>query len=185
MNEFVPRDLKAESKKYAEKLKKIKCFLIDVDGILTPGHVYWANSEIGFSRFFHVHDGYGIKLLKDFGLKVGIISGGDSISLIKRIENLNIEYSYCGSEDKREAYKDFKQKTGATDEEILYMGDELFDIPILRKVGFSATNQIAAVEVRETVDYITQKGPGQGCVREVIDMVRYAQDLVVNIKSMD
>jgi len=181
--EFQPRDLKKEAQKYKEKLAKIKYALFDADGILTPGLIYWANSEIGFSRAFHVHDGYGIKLLREAGIVVGVISGGDSISLIKRIENLKIEHSYCGAEDKREAYLDFQKQTGCTDEQTLYMGDELFDIPILNRVGFSATNTHAATEVRETVDYITQKGPGQGCVREVIDMIRYAQGIEPKIES--
>ena len=181
--EFIPRDLKVEAKKYQSKLEKIKYVLLDADGILTPGHIFWANSEIGFSRSFHVHDGYGIKLLREAGLVVGVISGGDSISLIKRVENLKIEHSFCGSEDKRKAYLEFQKQTGATDEQTLYMGDELFDIPLLNRVGFSATNTHAAIEVRETVDYITQKGPGQGCVREVIDMLRYAQNLLPKVEE--
>lgn len=183
--DFNPRNLKQEAEKYQAKLKKIKYALFDADGILTPGHIYWANSEIGFSRAFHVHDGYGIKLLREAGIIVGVISGGNSISLMKRIENLKIEHSFCGNEDKRQAYLDFQKATSCKDEETLYMGDELFDIPILKRVGFSATNTHAAIEVRDSVDYITQKGPGEGCVREVIDMVRYAQGIEVEIKDFD
>jgi 3-deoxy-D-manno-octulosonate 8-phosphate phosphatase (KDO 8-P phosphatase) len=183
--EFVPRDLKATAKKHFEKLDKIRLFLIDADGILTPGHVYWASEEVGFSRQFHVHDGYGIKSLMKLGIQVGVISGGDSISLMKRVQDLGVTYSFCGNEDKRASYTSIQQKSGLADENILYMGDELFDMPILERVGFSATNTYAPLEVRECVDYITQKGPGQGCVREVIDMLRYAQKLEIPVPGFE
>ncbi len=177
MEELNRKKIVELAKKYEEKLKKIKAFLIDADGILTTGHIYFHDEKTGFNRFFHVADGYGIKILKRAGIKVGIISGGSSMGLKMRTQNPLVDFSYLGNEDKRDAYTDILEKTKLKDEEILYMGDELFDIPLLKRVGFSATAKNATFEVREIVDYITTTNSGMGCVREVIDILRFAQGI--------
>lgn len=173
--------LKDTSKKFEAKLKKIKVVCFDLDGILTDSHVWWASEEVGFNRTFCIYDGYGMKLLMKAGIKVGVITGGNSISVTKRTEQLGLDFCYAGNEDKREAYKEMMKKYNVTPEEVLYMGDELFDIPLLRKSGFSATVPNTCDEVKEQVDYVTIKESGKGCAREVIDLVRYAQDIYPNI----
>ena len=172
------------ARKYEDKLRPIKVFLTDVDGILTDGKIYFAGDEVGFNRFFHVHDGYGFKLLQAAGIKVGIISGGASLGLEKRFSTLKVEYCFIGNEDKREAYLKIKED-GFKDSEILYMGDELFDLPILKRAGFCATVPSACLEVQEVVDYTTFRESGQGCVREVIDIVRFAQNIVSFVPDFD
>ncbi len=167
-------DLRQESKKYESKLSQIKVALFDVDGILTNGQLYYAGEEVGFNRFFHTHDGYGLKILQEAGLKVGIVSGGDSLGVKRRFELLGVDYMYLGSLDKRAAYNEIKKDAGVEDENILYMGDEFFDLPLLRKAGFSASVPSASHEVQEQVDYVTHRPSGMGAAREVIDMVRYA-----------
>ncbi|MBL7666236.1 MAG: HAD hydrolase family protein [Bacteriovoracaceae bacterium] len=162
---------------FKAKLAKIKVALFDVDGILTNGHIYFQGGEIGFNRFFHVQDGYGLKLLMDAGIKVGIITGGDSVGVKKRFELLDVDYLYTGNEDKRAAFNDIVKQTGAKDDEILYMGDEFFDLPLLKRSGFSATVPHSSLEIREQVDYVTYREGGEGAVREVIDMLRYAQNI--------
>src|SRR6188768_4244128 len=131
--------LRATAKRFEEKLKKIKVVCFDLDGILTDSHVWWASEEVGFNRTFNIYDGYGMKVLMKAGLKVGIITGGNSVSVNKRVEQLGVDFSYVGNEDKREAFKDLMSKYKVGADEILYMGDEIFDMPLLKKAGFAAT----------------------------------------------
>lgn len=178
-------ELEKEAEQFRDKLSKIKVCLFDVDGILTNGRLWWHGNEVGFNRYFHVQDGYGLKLLMKCGLKVGIISGGNSQGVMERFNLLGIDYMHLGNEDKREAYKSVLKEANVKPYEVLYMGDELFDIPLLKASGFSATVANACYEVRHCVDYITKKEPGSGCVREVIDMLRWIQGLKVEIPDFD
>lgn len=173
-------NLKLLAEQHKKKLSQIKVFLTDCDGVLTNSQLYWAGEEVGWTRFFNAQDGYGLKLLQRHGLKVGIISGGASLGLEKRCENLQVDFAFLGSEDKRSAYLQVLDK-GYKDEEILYIGDDFFDLPILRRAGFSATVPHASMEICEEVDYVTQREGGQGCVRELVDILRYAQDIVPHI----
>ncbi|RLA61377.1 MAG: hypothetical protein DRQ88_06650 [Epsilonproteobacteria bacterium] len=176
-------DLREISKRYHEKLSKIKVALFDVDGILTNGLISWDGEPVGFNRSTHTQDGYGLKVLMQAGIKVGVISGGQSLGVVKRFEeNLNLDYVFLGNEDKRDAYLKVLDK-GHSDDEILYMGDEFFDLPLLKRAGFSATVPNASFEIREVVDYVTIRPSGQACVREVIDLIRYAQGIVPKIKE--
>jgi len=175
--------LRETAKKFEAKLKKIKVVVFDLDGILTNAHVWWASEEVGFNRTFNIYDGYGMKVLMAAGLKVGVITGGNSVSVFKRTDQLGINFCYAGNEDKREAFLDIMKKYEVTAEEILYMGDELFDIPLLKKAGFSATVPNTSDEVKEIVDYVTIRKSGEGCAREVIDLVRYAQGITPQLED--
>jgi len=97
---------------------------------------------------------------------------------------LGLDFIFLGNEDKRAAYLEVL-KMGFKDHEILYMGDELFDIPLLKRAGFSATVPNASLEVREIVDYITTRPSGKACAREVIDILRYAKGLKPKILDFD
>lgn len=169
--------LKDTAKKFEDKLKNIKVACFDLDGILTNSLIWWANEEVGFNRTFCIYDGYGMKLLMKSGIRVGVITGGNSISVMKRTEQLGLDFCYAGNEDKRAAFLDLMKRYDVSASEILYMGDELFDIPLLKKAGFSATVPNTCEEVKEVVDYVTLKESGLGCAREVIDLVRYAQNI--------
>lgn len=166
------------AKKFETKLKKIKVLAFDLDGILTDAKIWWASEEVGFNRTFCVYDGYGMKLLMKAGLKVGVITGGNSVSVNKRINQLGLDFCYAGNEDKREAFTDILKRYNVTPDEVLYMGDEIFDLPLLKKAGFSATVPNTTDEVKDQVDYVTKKTSGEGCAREVIDLVRYAQGII-------
>ena len=170
------------SKLYEEKLSKIKICLFDVDGILTDGRIFWAGEEVGFNRQFHTHDGYGMKMLMRAGIKVGIITGGDSVGVKNRFEGLGLDYIYMGNEDKRASFTEILEKENLTAEQALYMGDEFFDLPLLKLAGFSATVPNASEEIREGVDYITHRVSGNACAREVIDLLRYVQKIVPEIE---
>lgn len=176
-------DLRAESKKFEDKLKNIKACAFDVDGILTDGKVWWHGEEVGWNRTTHTSDGYGFHMLMRAGLKIGIITGGKSFSIDKRFtDNLKLDFVFKGSDDKRGAFKEI-MAMGFEANEILYMGDEFFDLPLLKKAGFSATVPSASHEIREAVDYVTHLDSGEGCAREVIDMLRYVQGIVPTIED--
>lgn len=175
----------SEAEKFREKLSKIKVAAFDIDGVLTNGHVWWDGDELGFNRLSHTSDGYGLKLLMEAGIKTGVISGGDSVSVRKRFaQNLKLDFAFLGNEDKRESYNKLLEM-GYKDEEILFMGDELFDIPLLKRAGFSATVPGAPFEVHNLCDYVTTREGGQGAVREVIDLVRLAIGFTPKILDFD
>ena len=148
-----------------------------MDGILTDARVRFEGDEVGWNRDFNIYDGYGMKLLMAAGIKVGVITGGNSVSVKKRVEQLGLDFSYTGNEDKREAFLDVMKRYNVSAENILYMGDELFDIPLLKKAGFAATVPSAGIEVHEIADYVTTRTSGNACAREVIDLLRYAQKI--------
>lgn len=186
MKSSLERDLRVVAKKFQKKLKKIKVVLFDIDGILTDALVRYEGEEVGFNRSFHAQDGYGIKVLMQAGIKVGVISGGVSLSIHKRfIENLQVDFTFFGSEDKREAFLEVMRLTGVKAEEILFMGDELFDIPLMKRAGFSATVPFTSAEVKEAADYVTQRRAGLGAAREVMDLVRHAQNITPEILDFD
>ena len=170
-------NLKEIAKKHEAKLKKIKVCAFDVDGILTDCKVQWDGEEVGFNRTFNIYDGFGMKMLMKAGIKVGVITGGDSVSVQKRTSQLGVDFAYLGNEDKRLAFNEIMTKFNVQADEILYMGDELFDLPLLRRCGFSATVPNTTDEVTTMVDYVTERKSGEGCAREVMDLVRYAQDI--------
>lgn len=178
-------NLREIAEKHKDKLKGIKVVAFDVDGILTNGQVYWSGNEVGFNRFTHTHDGYMMKVLMKAGLLVGVITGGDSLGIKKRFaDDLKLSFVYSGNEDKRVAFTKLMDR-GYKAHEILYMGDEFFDIPLLRRSGFSATVSEAPDEVKESVDYVASKPGGFGAAREVMDILRYAQGIVPEVPDFE
>lgn len=156
-----------------QKLSKIKLLLLDVDGILTDCRIFFdPNGE--WRRFFSIRDGYGIKLLLDNGFQVGIITASKSKDIAERAKMLKLTYFYEGSLDKEPAYQEILIKSGLTAEQVAYMGDDLFDLPILTQVGFAATVADAMEEVKNKVHYIAKRPAGNGAVREVCDLIRNA-----------
>ncbi|MBI2711276.1 MAG: HAD hydrolase family protein [Bdellovibrio sp.] len=159
-----------------ERLKKIKVLILDVDGVMTDGRVFWLKDH-GWTRHFHTKDGYGLKVLMKAGIEVAIISGGDSEDVRARMSFLKIKNVFLGDEDKVIALNKIIQSTGLSPENMAFMGDEIFDIPIIEKVGFSATVPHAVDAVKARVNYVTESHGGWGAVREVADAIRKAQGL--------
>lgn len=162
-------------KELQEKLKKIKFLILDVDGVLTDGSIVYS-SEGEEIKIFNVHDGYGIEMLRQNGIPVGIITGRISSIVEKRAQDLKIEDLVQGTIDKIPAAEKFAQKYNLSFDEIAFIGDDLFDIPLLQKVGFSAAPKNARREVKRIVDYVTTNEGGKGAVREVIDMILEAKN---------
>lgn len=153
-----------------ERLKRIKLLILDVDGVLTDGSIVYSSTgeEI---KTFNVHDGYGIELLRQIGIPVAIITGRTSQIVEKRAKDLKIDDLIQGTIDKVPAAETFAKKYKITFDEIAFMGDDLFDIPLLQKVGLSCAPKNARKEVKRIVHYVTKNEGGKGAVREVIDMI--------------
>ena len=155
---------------YKENLKNIKAFIFDVDGVLTDGKL--LISETGeLLRSMNVKDGFAMKFAIDNGFKIGIISGGTNEAVRKRLSDLGIEEIHLKSHNKIVPFNDFKDKYGLHAENILVMGDDIPDIPIIKAAGIGCCPQDAVQEVKSSSDYISQKSWGMGAVRDIIEQV--------------
>lgn len=157
-----------------EKAKTIRLLILDVDGVLTTGVVYYGSD--GFEmKGFHLHDGLGIKLLQKSGVTVAIISGKNSEPVARRLNDLHVEHVYLGHEDKIPPYEALKQMLKLKDDEIAYMGDDLPDLPLLRRAGLALTVPQAPLIIQQHADYITKNKAGKGAVREACEFIMEAQ----------
>lgn len=161
-------------KKVNQRAKAIKLLILDVDGVLTDGRLYYISEQID-ARAFHIHDGLGIKLLQQTGIPVAIISAKKSPAVLRRLKELKIKDYYLGNEQKLEAYDQLKDKYQLEDTHIAYVGDDLPDLPILKRVGFAITVPNAPAIIQEHVHYITKIKAGRGAVREVVELILQAQ----------
>lgn len=160
-----------KSPKLSKKnLRNIKMLITDVDGCLTDGCL-WLDSNLQWRRLFNVLDGVGLKQLMEAGFKIGVITGGTSEDVRLRIKFLGIEYFYDGASDKRPHFKELLEKTGLKPSEIAYIGDEIYDVPIMEQVGFSACPPRAVSQAKKVSHYITRAEGGYGAVREVCDLI--------------
>ena len=160
----------------SEKLKNIKLILTDVDGVLTRGEILFdANgNEL---KIWNVRDGLSFSIAKRLeDIDVGWITGRESKSVESRANNLKIKYLIQGCLDKKEAYAELKEESGLDDFEILYIGDDIVDIPVLELAGISVCPSDAAEEVKEMVDIVADFKGGEGVFRFVLKMVLSAQD---------
>ncbi|MCF6179548.1 MAG: HAD-IIIA family hydrolase [Geopsychrobacter sp.] len=152
------------------KAAGIKLLLLDVDGVLTNGQIIYDGSGNEL-EMFDVRDGHGLKLVQRAGIQVGIITGRKSEVVARRAAELGIEILYQGALNKREPYLEILAQTGLRDEQIAYVGDDLIDLPVLRRVGFSATVADADAEVIKRVDFVSARLGGRGAVREICELL--------------
>lgn len=152
------------------KLAKIKLLLLDVDGVLTDGRIIYDNQGNEL-KAFDVKDGHGLKLLQRAGIEIGIITGRKSDLVARRAAELGISILYQGALRKLDPYLEILKDHELSDEQIAYVGDDLIDLPILRRVGFSATVSDAHPDVLPLVDHVTQRPGGRGAVREICDLL--------------
>lgn len=157
-------------KKLGQKVRQIKMVLLDVDGVMTDGGIYYSADGVEMKRF-NAQDGYGVVLAREHGLKIGIISGRSTPVVEARMNDLKVDEVIQGSADKLAALRDIQKRHGFKDQEIAFMGDDLFDLPLLNVVGFSAAPRNARPEVRKSVDVVTKTDGGHGAVREFIDLI--------------
>ncbi len=157
-----------------EKLAGIKLLLLDVDGVLTDGRIIYDN-EGNELKAFDVKDGHGLKMLQRAGIKVGIITGRSSAVVQRRSAELGIDVLFQGALTKLDPYLQILKEFDLHDHQVAYVGDDLVDLPILRRVGFSATVADAVPDVLPLVDYVTRREGGRGAVREICDLLLRAQ----------
>jgi len=157
-----------------DKIKKIKAVITDVDGVLTDATMNFFSTpagKIAEVKKFCAYDGIGFILLRDFGLKTGIITGGNAPATEHRAETLGLDFLYYNYLDKLPALKDLMARCNLKAEEIAYIGDDLIDIPALRYVGLACAVNNAVPEVKSEADYITQVDGGKGAFREVAELI--------------
>lgn len=159
---------------YKQLLPNITTFIFDVDGVLTNGMLtIMPDGEL--VRHMNVKDGYAMKTALNKGFKVCIISGGTNQAVKSRLAALGIRDIYLGAHNKIEQYKEIQLKYNLTAEEVLYMGDDIPDIPVMQKVGMATCPNNAVPEVQKTAKYISNIKGGEGCVRDVIEQVLKVQ----------
>ncbi len=159
-----------------ERAKKIRMVILDVDGVLTDGRIVYDANGVE-SKFFNVKDGHGIKLLQRAGIGVAIISGRESEVVTRRAAELGIAPVYQRALDKMGPYLDILEKCGLSDSEIAYMGDDLPDLPLLRRVGLAVAPADALEYVLPHAHLITRNRGGWGAVRELCDLILREQGL--------
>jgi 3-deoxy-D-manno-octulosonate 8-phosphate phosphatase (KDO 8-P phosphatase) len=170
-----------------EKAKNIKLLILDVDGVLTDGKLFF-DEQGKESKSFNARDGLGIKLLQKAGIQVAVISGRASKPVALRMEMLGIELVYLGQADKGQAFKEIIAKVGCRPDQAAHVGDDLIDLPVLLQVGMAIAVQDASEYILPYVDWQTRLAGGQGAVREVCDFILQAQgkmdELVNSFKKL-
>jgi 3-deoxy-D-manno-octulosonate 8-phosphate phosphatase (KDO 8-P phosphatase) len=158
-----------------QKAAQVRIMIFDVDGVLTDGRMqYGADGEL--MKSFYVHDGLGIQLLQKMGIATAIISARQTPIVNKRATDLGITYVYQGNHDKRVTFAQLLADTGIKAQECGFMGDDIIDLPLFSKVGFSASVPNAHMETKSRADYVTEAQGGLGAVREICDFILRAQN---------
>lgn len=159
-----------------ERILSVRLVIFDVDGVLTDGGIT-IHDDGSESKTFDVKDGHGIKLLQRSGLQAALISGRFCASVEHRAKGLGIEHVYQGIHRKVEAYEKIKAATGLEDRHMAYVGDDLIDIPVMRRVGFAVCVQDAVDHVKPFAHYVTQRPGGKGAAREICELILQVQGL--------
>jgi len=157
-----------------DRLFKIKLLIVDCDGVLTDGRIVLL-SETEETKFFDVKDGHAIRMAGRAGLKTAIISGRASFAVRARARDLGIAYLYEGAWIKIGPYEEVLAAEGIGDEAVCYVGDDVTDIPLMRRAGLAVAVADAVEEARQHAHYVTERPGGRGAVREVIELIMKAQ----------
>ncbi len=161
-------------KSYKEYLQHITTFIFDIDGVLTDGTVL-IHTDGELLRTMNIKDGYALKTAVQQGFNICIISGGKNEGVRKRLEGLEIKDIYLGAHHKVEQLNEYTDNKNIKLENVLYMGDDIPDLPVMNMVGLPTCPQDAVAEVKEASKYVSFKKGGKGCVRDVIEQVLKVQ----------
>lgn len=169
-----------DTRSYKEILPQITTFIFDVDGVLTNGDVLLMNGSV--YRTLNSKDGYALQYATKLGYSVFIITGGNSEDVKNRLENLGVKEVCLKSSNKIQVYSELKTKYNFSDEEVLYMGDDIPDFEVMKKVGLATCPQDSAQEIKAISHYQSPISGGKGCVRDVIEQTlkvqgKWMQDL--------
>ena len=163
-----------EDKSYKEYLNAITTFIFDVDGVLTDGTITITTSGEQLRRM-NIKDGYAMKTAVDAGYNVCIISGGSNEGVRKRLQGLGIKDIYLGAHNKVVQYEEYLNNYNLKANEIIYVGDDIPDHPVMSLVGLPCCPQDAAIEIKAISKYISHNKGGKGCVRDIIEQVMKVQ----------
>ena len=155
----------------AEEVRAVIC---DVDGVLTDGSIILCDDGTEAKRF-HVWDGTGIKYLLRSGIEVAFLTGRESPVVVRRARELGVKHLRQGAKDKVPAYEELLADLGVDDRQACYVGDDLPDIPVMRRAGFAVAVGNARAEVQAAADHVTTAPGGQGAVRELAELILKAQ----------
>ena len=155
-------------------LKKIKAIIFDIDGVLSSETITLSSEGVPL-RTVNIKDGYAIQLAMKLGLRIVILTGANVSSIRKRYEGLGVEDIYLGCAIKIETYDEFLRKYGLTDDEVMYMGDDIPDLQVMSRVGCPVCPKDACPEIKEICVYVSDRIGGHGCGRDVIEQTLRAQ----------
>jgi 3-deoxy-D-manno-octulosonate 8-phosphate phosphatase (KDO 8-P phosphatase) len=162
-----------------DRARKIKLFLMDVDGTLTDGGVMLMSlpndGGVAEMKTFNSQDGMGLKLAHTMGIRTGFITGRKSPAVSQRARELKVEFVYLGQETKMAAFDECLQKAGVQEDEVAYMGDDLPDMPVAKRAGLAVAVANAAPELKAISHYVTGSRGGEGSAREVVELILKAQ----------
>jgi 3-deoxy-D-manno-octulosonate 8-phosphate phosphatase (KDO 8-P phosphatase) len=164
------------------RARKIKLFLMDVDGTLTDGGVCListtdntGNPSVSEMKVFNAHDGQGLSLAHTMGIQTGFITGRSSPAVARRAHELKVVFVYLGQAKKTEAFEECMQKAGVTEAEVAYLGDDLPDIPLAQRAGLAVCVADGAPELKAICHFTTRSLGGRGAAREVVELILKAQ----------
>ena len=153
---------------YKEKLHAIRAFVFDFDGVMTDGSV-WVYADRETVRCGNIKDGYALQYAVKQGYVVAVISGATSLSIDNRMASLGVTQCYTGCANKMKTYREFLEKNNLTENQVLYMGDDIPDYEVMTHCGVAACPADAATEIKEISDYISHFPGGKGCVRDIVE----------------
>lgn len=154
--------------------KNIKLVIFDVDGVLTDGSLFFGDDGQEYKAFYS-RDGLGIKLLQRTGVEVGVITARESQLVVHRMNNLGIDHLYQGRLNKMEAFEEMLKKLGITPEQTAYAGDDVVDLPVMKKAGLAVAVQDAHPFVKKHAHWITEHNGGRGAARDLCELIMEAQ----------
>ena len=161
----------------SEIAKQVRLLIVDIDGVMTDGGLQFDNQGEEYKTFSSL-DGHGIRMLLECGIEIAVITGRNSGIVNHRMNELGVTLIYQGYRDKLVAYEKLLQDTGLEPENIAYVGDDLPDLPVMRRVGFAIAVQNAHGFVKQHCDWVTTARGGNGAIREVTDFILQAQSLL-------
>jgi 3-deoxy-D-manno-octulosonate 8-phosphate phosphatase (KDO 8-P phosphatase) len=157
-----------------QRARAVRLLVFDIDGVLTDGSLFYGDDGQEY-KAFNSRDGHGIKMLRDSGVEIGILTGRTSNVVLHRARNLGITHIVQGAGDKLPPYLDLLDRLKLQPDQVAYMGDDVVDLPVLRRCGLACTVPDAPEEVKARCHYVAQAGAGRGAAREVCEFILRAQ----------
>ena len=157
-----------------KRAARIKVLLMDVDGTMTDGAVTLLSQDDGTAleiKTFDAHDGQGLTLAHTAGLRTGCITGRESSALLRRAREMKMEFIYMKQPVKMPAYEEILQKTGVSDSAVAFIGDDLPDLPLMRRAGLAMAVGNAVPELKQVAHYVTRAPAGHGAIREAVELI--------------